>query len=328
MNLTFKNLDDLTKTFNTELKAIKYFEKLRWNGERACPHCGSAKSYVLKGHGKYKCADCRKLFSITTGTYFESTKIPLRKWLIAMFLCVNHKKGVSSLQLANTLGVTQKTGWFILHRIRAIVSEQVPEMSLNAVVEIDEAYIGGSETNRHKNKKKINPRYKNLTLGERRKLGVETKAWGDKKTVLGIVERGGKVITKHIASSRAEHIIPEILKHVPNGLKVYTDEHYVYGNARLKKLYDLDHVQHSAKVYVKGDVHTNTIENYWSVVKRCVNGTYHQLSEKHIQAYLNEFSFRYNNRQGTNSYRFNEALKTCHGRLKYHQLIQKAIKAA
>lgn len=300
--LDFKNLDDLTKYFNTEAKCVLYFEKARWNGERRCPHCGSAKTYVCKGVGKYKCGDCRKLFSITTGTYFENTKLPLRKWLIAMYLCINHKKGISSLQLADTLGITQKSAWFVLHRIRAIVSQQVPEMLLSGMVEADETFIGGKEKNKHKDKK------------------PKTGTWRDtKKVVLGAVERGGKVVAKSVPNRNAKNVKPFITKHVAEGARLVTDEWYAYN--RLNTIYSHDVIKHMSKIYAIEDIHTNCIENFWSGVKRCVNGTYHQLSEKHLQAYLNEFSFRYNNRDISNNQRFLNALDYCHGRLKYGQLI-------
>lgn len=321
--LKFKNLDDLTKHFKSQSRCVEFFAQARWNGERGCPHCGSAKTYVCKGIGKYKCAYCKKLFSITTGTFLENTKLPLRTWLIAMYLCLNHKKGISSLQLAETLGITQKSAWFVLHRVRAMVSQQVPQMLVGAVVEADETFIGGSEKNRHESKKKRVPLYKRLTIGEQRKYQKKTVAWHDKKMVLGVVQRGGKVITKYVDSVSRANIIPFVLNNVPKGATLYTDERNAYKSQRIKTVYNHDSINHKSKVYVRGNVHTNTIENYWSVVKRCINGTYHQLSRKHIQAYLNEFSFRFNNRLNDNNTRFNEALNTCHGRLKYADLIQK-----
>jgi transposase-like protein len=321
--ITFKNLDHLTRYFNTEKKCVEYFEQLRWNGQRGCPHCGSTKTYVCKGHGKYKCGDCRKLFSITTGTYFENTKLPLRTWLIAMYLCLNHRKGVSSLQLASTLGVTQKTAWFVLHRIRAIVGEQVPEMLLSGMVEADETYIGGVEGNRHANKKKrVQPgTYSTLDKREIKKTPFGRASHKDKKMVLGAVQRGGKVVARYAENSGADAIDSFIQEHVEVGTRVVTDEWHGY--RRLKQLYTHDVINHLSKVYVVGDIHTNTIENFWSVVKRCVDGTYHQISRKHTQKYLNEFSFRYNNRTSTDHERFESALTKFHGRLKYSQLIQK-----
>jgi transposase-like protein len=316
--ITFKNLDDLTKYFKSESRCIAYFEQARWNGQRACPHCGGARTYTLKGLGKYKCGECRKLFSITTGTYFENTKLPLRKWLIAMYLCLNHKKGISSLQLADTLGITQKSAWFVLHRIRAIVSEQVPEMLLSSVVEADETYIGGKEKNRHKDKKQYQQ------VGSKSSIDVKfTSGRGaaDKKVVLGLIQRGGKVVTRYTPNAAAKHIEPFIKQHLAKGSIPNTDEWHGYRT--IKRFYHHEVINHASKVYVQGKVHTNTIENYWSGVKRIVNGTYHQISRKHLQKYLNEFSFRFNTREENNSFRFNEALKTCHGRLKYFELIEK-----
>jgi transposase-like protein len=323
--ITFKNLDHLTRYFNSEKKCVEYFEQLRWNGQRGCPHCGSAKTYVCKGYGKYTCGDCLKRFSITTGTYFENTKLPLRTWLIAMYFCLNHKKGISSLQLASTLGISKKTAWFVLHRIRAIVSEQVPEMLLNGMVEVDETYVGGSDKFRHANKKKA-IKEGSLSSVDKLKSKADPRASNshpDKKIVMGAVQRGGKVIAKHIANTKTESLEPFVKSVVALGSRVVTDE--AYGYQRLKYSYTHDVIKHKSKVYVIGDIHTNTIENFWSVVKRCVNGTYHQISEKHIQKYLNEFSFRYNNRENTDHERFTTALTKFHGRLKYQQLIQQKI---
>ncbi|MBK9477514.1 MAG: IS1595 family transposase [Bacteroidetes bacterium] len=315
-DLTFKNIGDLTKRFNTELKCIQFVEKLRWNGERACPHCGGAKTYVCKGHGKYKCAYCRKLFSITTGTYFENTKLPLRVWLISMYLILNHKKGVSSLQLASTIGCTQKSAWFVLHRLRAMLKDKTERIKLSGVIEADEGYIGGLDSNKHASKRKLAPQPLIPVEFQKRKYTTT-----EKKMVVGAVQRGGLVIAKYIEDEKRSVVIDFLQKHVQEGSTLYTDEHYYYYNKIIKDRYAHQSVNHGVKEYVKGRVHTNTIENYWSVVKRCIDGTYHQLSRKHLQAYLNEFSFRYNTRHESNSFRFIDALKDCHGRLKYKQLI-------
>lgn len=317
-DLTFKNINDLTKRFNTELKCIQFFEKLRWDGERACPHCGGAKTYVLKGHGKYKCAYCRKLFSITTGTYFENTKLPLRTWLISLYLILNHKKGVSSLQLASTIGCTQKSAWFVLHRLRAMLKDKTERIKLSGIVEADEGYIGGLDGNKHKSKRRLAPQPIRPVEFIKKKYTNDIK-----KMVVGAIERGGEVVAQYIDSDKTERVLQFIEKHVKVGSTLNTDEHYFYFSKRINEKYNHKTIMHGNKEYVRGGVHTNTIENYWSVVKRCIDGTYHQLSRKHLQAYLNEFSFRYNTRNQNNSFRFIDALKDCHGRLKYNQLIKK-----
>lgn len=321
--LHFKSLDDLTQYFNTDKKCVEYFEQVRWNGERCCPHCGGLKTYVLKGNGKYKCGEkgCRQLFSITTGTYFENTKLPLRKWLIAMYLCLNHKKGVSSLQLAETIGVTQKTAWFVLHRIREIVQAEVPQM-LQGEVEVDETYIGGKEKNRHKSKK-LKERLGDRTSIEVRKQN--SKWYEQKDIVIGGIERGtGRVVAKHIPTLKGATQLKFMRDTVRKGSTVITDEHHGYG--LVNKYYNHHTVVHSKDIYVDGDIYTNTIENFWSIVKRCLYGTYHQVSGKHLQSYLNEFTFRFSTRHNSGHQRFRDALNNCHGRLKYHDLIARNTK--
>lgn len=309
--ITFKSLDDLTSYFVTDKKCVEYFEQARWNGERACPHCGGLRTYTLKGVGKYKCGEkgCRLLFSITTGTYFENTKLPLRKWLIAMYLCLNHKKGVSSLQLAETLGITQKSAWFVLHRLRAILHEQRPDMLLgeDKMVEVDETFIGGKEVNKHRSKKD-------------KQAPQDRHGHNGKKVVVGAMERGGKVRALAIDNASKKSLEPFVHGNVKEGARVITDEWSGYRG--LKQRYTHDTIQHGAKEYVVGDIHTNTIENFWSVVKRCLYGTYHQVSRKHLQAYLNEFTFRFSTRHNSGEQRFRGALANCHGRLKYSTLIE------
>ena len=300
-NIKFKNLVELTKYFSDEKKCCEHLAKLRWDGTPACPHCGGTKVYKCKAPRAYICGEkgCLSRFSVTTGTFLEDTKIPLSKWFIAMYLCFSHKKGVSSHQLARDLGITQKSAWFILHRIRSFVSEKAPEMLLHNIVESDSAYIGGKEKNRHANK----------------------KTGRNHAPVVGAVQRGGKVVTKYEPNIDTEHINKFLKDNVKEGAMLYTDEGHEY--AKLDSAYYHDTVKHMIKEYVRGDVSTNAIENYWSVLKRVIYGTYHQVSRKHLQKYLDEVSFKYSTRKSTEQERFDAALALCEGKLKYPQLIQR-----
>lgn len=174
----FSNLLELTQVFNTEDKALKHLKEIRWHGKPYCPHCGNKKVYEFKDGKLYKCASCRKKFTVIVGTIFEDSKIPLRKWFIAIYLITSHKKGISSLQLSKDIGVTQKTAWFILHRLRLATKTKSFNEPLKNTVEVDETYIGGKE------------RYKHLS---KRKKKTQGRCAETKTPVLGLVERDGKI---------------------------------------------------------------------------------------------------------------------------------------
>lgn len=310
--MNFKSLPELLDYFKEEQTGVKYFENIRWAGNPVCPFCGKDKPGITKRG--YKCSnkECYKKFTVKVGTVFQGSKIPFRIWFAAIYLCNGHKKGISSMQLSRDLNITQKTAWFVLHRVRELLRGSAPEMlEGNSPIEIDEAHIGGKEENRHKSKK----RYKDTDLAN------DGTVYNKKKVVVGIVERGGKIIVKHIPAPKAEHILPVIAQVVPKGAQVMTDESLVYTN--LYKHYEHSTVMHSAFVYVEGKTHTNTVENFWSVLKRGLTGTYHAVSEKHLERYLNEFSSRYNNRDTNVFERFEEILKNAEGSLLYKNLIAK-----
>lgn len=306
----FKSLIQLTKYFSDEAKCVEHLEQLRWGNERGCVHCGSTKTYVCKGLGKYKCGDCGERFSVKTKTFFENSKIPLSKWFIAMYLCLSHKKGVSSIQLATDIGVTQKTAWFILHRIRLLVNERAPQM-LTGTIEADETFIGGKD--RFKSKKK------------RKELVEQTKATGsgfrsEKAVVVGLLQRDGKLILKHIPNAKAENMVPFVEKHVAKGSELFTDEHYAYARTTG---YIHQSVRHSVQEYKVGKTHTNTLEGAWALFKRSVYGIHHSISKKHLQKYATAFAFKYSTRDYTEQQRFDLALSKCsEGRLTYWDLIK------
>lgn len=309
--MDFKSIIELLDYFKDEETGIKYYEQIRWNGNPVCPHCNSEKPY--KTNRGYKCSnkECHKKFTVRVGTIFESSKIPFRTWFAAIYLATSSKKGISSVQLAIQLNITQKTAWFVLHRIREMLKEKAPKMlGERNMVEADETYIGGKEKNKHIVKRR--------SL-EDKTLTNEGRPYTPKKTVLGIIERDGQVVLKHVPNATKENMVAFIEKHIPKGSKVYTDEFRGYNS--LGKRYTHGTVNHTLSVYVAGDVHTNTIENFWSILKRGLYGIYHQVSEKHLERYLDEFAARFNSRDLSTKDRFDQFLKDSESVLNYNTLI-------
>ncbi len=296
--MNFKSLPQLLDYFKDEATCIEYYENIRWGGEVACPHCGGLNPYKTKRGHRCREKECKKDFTVKVGTIFENSKIPLRTWFAAIFLATNHKKGISSVQLASDLGITQKTAWFVLHRIREMLKEKAPKMiGETDMVEIDEAYIGGRETNKHfgKQRSKENPNLKN-----------DGTLYQPKKMVVGFVERGGDIIVKHIPRATNKEILPLLDQHISEGAEIHTDESTVYHG--LGRTFTHKTVVHSASQYVVGNCHTNTIENFWSQLKRGINGIYHHVSEKHLERYLDEYANRYNTRDLSSQERFEKFL--------------------
>lgn len=305
----FKSILQFQKEFNTDEKCRAYLEQQLWNGTPACPHCGSLNVHRFATDKKtFKCREkeCRKKFTVTVGTCYENTKIPLTKWFLATYILSVHSKGISSLQLATWLDVTQKTAWFLNHRIRQMLTDNNPKL-LNEVVEIDECYIGGKISNKHVSKRKHFKQLDNKTM------------------VLGAIQRStGKVKTLVIPHTTNEHIEKAIGDLVEPNSTMVTDEHKAYNKLHLK--YKHERVNHNQDEYVRKDnreIHTNTIEGYWSILRRQINGIHHYVSPKHLQRYCNESAFRYSNRDLTQDERFADALANCVGHLRYSDLIAK-----
>lgn len=301
--LEFKNLTDIDKALKSEKHCRDYYEFLRWgSGAICCAHCGGEKVYVLAPTVKnnlYKCAACLKRFNCLTGTIFENTKIPLVVWFKAIHLSTTLSKGVSSTNLSKLLGVTQKTAWFMLHRIRETMDVPLPELS--GIVEVDETYVGGLDANRHESKKK----------GSRGKK--------DKQPVLGIAQREGELILKPVSDTTRKTLFPAIASVVKPHSTIFTDQAEVY--VPLRDNYSHSIVNHGAHEYVNGNVHTNTIEGAFGLFKRKIIGVHHFVSPKHMHRYTNEFAFSYNQRKASGFDKFNQTLRNSECRLMYKQLI-------
>lgn len=300
----FKSLTQMLKRFPDEQSCIDYLTEIRWRKGQFCPYCGSQKIYHFSNKKTHKCGVCRKRFSIKVGTIFEDTKIPLQKWFIAIYFLTCHAKGISSVQLGKDLGVTQKTAWFIAHRLREAAKTKAFNAPLKQTVETDETYIGGKEKNKHANK---------------RVAGTQGRSNKTKNTAVVILQRGGELRAFQTPDATSPTLHNLIRDNVALGSRVYTDEYRAYNG--LETYYLHSSVNHVNGQYVIGDAHTNTAEGFFSILKRGIIGIYHFTSKKHLQRYLNEFSFRYNQRDEENGSGFTALLCNCEHRLTYKGLI-------
>lgn len=281
-------LIEIHSAFASEEQCLEYFERRRWPNGVRCPLCGSDKISRITRKSKtknkrpqlYQCLEptCKQQFSVTTGTLFHDSHLPLSKWFTAISLIVDAKKGMSALQLSRHLKCNYRTAWYLAHRIReAMVDNNGPKLS--GVVEVDETYIGGKQRGRYR---------KNL----------------NKEVVMGIRERGGDLRFIHIESPTAENLGAQIKQHIdPAAQMVVTDEWQAYPSAMIGAgIHGSKHetIRHRDKIYVRGNVHTNTVESAFSLFKRGITGSFHQVSIKHLQRYLNEFGYRFNRRKDEN----------------------------
>lgn len=286
-DLTFDVLDE---RFTDPLRAAEYLESIRWPNGPVCPHCGNTEKHYKLPHATrrlWKCASCRKQFTVTVGTIFEASHIPLNKWLLAFYLLCSSKKGMSAHQLHRMLGVTYKSAWFMAHRIRYAMEQPPFARQLTGVVEVDETYVGGKV--RRSNRRQSAPL--DAYTPDKRK---QTGRGADKTPVVALVERGGEVRSLRIANVTAETLGGAIRRHVHREAHLRTDAFPSYKKVG-REFASHETVDH-LREYVRGDVHTNTAENFFSILKRGINGVYHHVSEEHLPRYLAEFDFRYNNR--------------------------------
>lgn len=273
----FNSICALAIYFNTEGKCKQAIAEYRWrDGDVVCPYCGAHHCHT-RADGRYRCPNCKGNFSVTVGTIFENTKIPLRKWFMAMYLISCHKKGISSCQLAVDIAVTQKTAWFILHKIRSLFAQD-DSVALEDEVECDELFLGGRETNKHASKKTEHTQGRSLKT---------------KTPIFGMAEREGRVVSMVVPDTKSATLLPIIKQFVADNAHIFTDDCNAYGNLT-KEGYKHSIIKHSIKEYVEGDVTTNTIEGFWGHFKRTIFGTYHFVSRKYLQRYVDEAVYRYN----------------------------------
>lgn len=285
----FNSLVDVALHFDTQDKCRQAIAQSRWaDGNIVCPYCGRHRCYTCRD-GRYRCPECERSFNVTVGTIFENTKISLTKWFIAMYLISSNKKGISSHQLSRDINVTQKTAWFILHKIRTLFTQD-DSVALCGEVECDEMYLGGREKNKHQSKKtKAN----------------QGKSLKTKTAIFGMSERVGRTAAFVVPDTKAETLHKLISQFAADNAEIFTDESNCY--SKLSGLgYNHRFINHSKLQFYDCGVTTNTIEGFWGHFKRMIFGTYHFVSKGYLQPYVNEAVYRWNTRKANESVRFTD----------------------
>lgn len=283
------NIPQLYKQFPTQQDCIKHLEEVRWSGVPTCPYCNSKNQSPLPKENRYHCNTCNTSFSVTVGTIFHKTKIDLQKWFLAVSLVLNAKKGYSARQLGRDINVTKDTAWRVFMQIRKSLVEQKELME--GIIEADETYIGGKNKNRHNDKKT---------------KGGQGRGGEDKTPVIGVLQRDGKVVAQKSKDVSGKTLKSFIKNNVKEGSILNTDEWAGYRG--LSEKFNHSVVSHGKGQYVSGTAHTNTLEGFWSLFKRGIVGQYHQVSVKYLDRYIDEFCFRYNNRNMDSIIVFNMVL--------------------
>jgi transposase-like protein len=297
----FDSLYSLFEAFPDEQSCIDHLRSIRWRDGEFCPYCGSLKVYHFSDRKTFKCGDCRQRFSIKVGTIFEDTKLPLRKWFAAVWMITNHPKGIASTTLAKDLKITQKSAWFVMHRLRHAARTNSFNAPLKGTVEADTTFVGGKSKNRHAKDRK----------GGQGGVG--------KEVVLGMIERGGELRAQHVPNNNAPALQDGVRKNVEPGSRLMTDDDTAFRT--FKTEYDHQAVAHGAGEYVRGDAHTNSIESVWAQLKRQIIGVHHWVSPKHLQRYVDEMAWRINRRDMRTAPRMNSLFECVEGRLTYKALI-------
>jgi transposase-like protein len=300
------SLIEAIRYFSDQDVCVQFVAKLRWPDGPVCPRCGGTEHSYLKTRRVWKCKACKRQFSVKVGAIFEDSAIPLDKWLAAMWLIANSKNGISSHELARSLGITQKSAWFLLHRIR-LAMQTGTFQKLDGEIEVDETFIGGKARNMHKD------------VRARRITGTGGK---DKAIVAGVLQRGGEMRAVVVPNTRRATLQAGVREHVEKGSAVYSDALVAYTG--LDGEYDHKVVDHAEK-YVDGQIHVNGVENFWSLLKRGLHGTYVSVQPFHLFRYIDERVFTYNKRGFTDLDRFLMVLSMAAGRrLTYKALIGNA----